>query len=135
MDEVDKMRRRWVGKDFSIGRLQDLVEDFFQSRGFNTRMEESSRRCMFSALPPKGSVIRETINIEISIGPDSLEIDFIAGRKTNSSIKLGMLTTLLGGGGILLRGLRSQEAVDRLENDFWRYLNEKIYPSSHLEDQ
>lgn len=128
------MRQRWVGKDLSIEWLLELVEGFFQSRGFKTFLKESSGEHMFSALPPKGSDIREAINLEISISPDSFEICFMRGGKTDSSIKLGMLTTLLGGGGILLRGLRSRESVDRLENDFWRFLNEKIYPSGYLED-
>ena len=129
------MRRRWVGKDISLRWLYDLVEGFFQNRGFKTRIKESSGRHMFSALPPKGSAIREAINLEISIGRDGLEINFIAGGKADSSIKLGLLTTLLGGGGMLLRGLRSQESIDRLENDFWVYVNEKMDLNNYLKDQ
>ncbi len=129
------MRRRWVGKDISLRWLYDLVEGFFQSRGFKTKIKESSGRHMFSALPPKGSAIREAINLEISISLDGLEVDFIAGGKADSSIKYGMLTTLLGGGGMLLRGLRSQEAIYRLENDFWVYVSEKMELNNYLEDQ
>jgi hypothetical protein len=39
---------------------------------------------------------------------------------------LGLSTTLFGGGVFVLRGLKLQEALEKLEKKFWLYLEEKI---------
>jgi hypothetical protein len=41
-------------------------------------------------------------------------------------MRLGQLTHLFGGGVLFLRGVKSDEAEEKLERDFWIFIEEKI---------
>jgi hypothetical protein len=41
-------------------------------------------------------------------------------------MKIGQLASLFGLGVLFLRGVRSEEAGERLERDFWAVIEEKI---------
>jgi hypothetical protein len=49
-----------------------------------------------------------------------------ASEATRSSIRLGLLTSALGGGYFTLQGNRLRETLEKLENEFWVYIEDKV---------
>ena len=53
-------------------------------------------------------------------------VEIVASERTRGSIRLGMLAQLFGGGYLVVRGLRAKEALEKLEREFWVYVEEKV---------
>jgi hypothetical protein len=120
------MQRRWSGKCVDLGVLSDLVEDFLSSKGFRTGKDVSAEGYTFSATPLRVCDVREGITIKVFGNSKDFEVEFLASGKSRSSIRTGYVTTLFGGGRLFLKGLKSCEALEEMEREFWRYLEEKV---------
>lgn len=126
LDKGLKMRARWVGKNVDLALLSACVEDFFKGKDFKTRRDESAEECTISGIPQRAHGIYGEVNVRVLGNPNDFEIEFLTSKHTRSAIKLGFITSMFGGGVLLLRGLKSQEALEKLEREFWRCIEEAI---------
>jgi hypothetical protein len=121
------MQIRWTGKSVDLDSLSNGIAGFFQSRDFLTGKIESAdeRRIL---LRPKYPTIKlqEPISVGIVGSSDDFTIDLRASELATRSIRMGMLTKSFGGGCFQLKGLKLQEELKKLENDFWVYIESKI---------
>ncbi|MGD8505685.1 MAG: hypothetical protein PVF15_03365 [Candidatus Bathyarchaeota archaeon] len=120
------MQRRWVGKNVNLALLSSYIENFFKIRGLETGKEESEGKYTIRWAPPRVNNKRGTMKVTIVGDADDFSVEFIASERTRRSIRLGSLTTQFGGGYLLLRGLRLREALEKLEREFWAYVEDKI---------
>jgi len=121
------MQRRWTGKSVNLDSLSDDIDNFFKSRGFLTQKSESPDERKILARPKYLAVkLGEPISVGIAGNSGDLAIDLKASELATPSIRMGMLTQLLGGGYFLLKGLKVQEELRKLENEFWVYIEDKI---------
>jgi len=120
------MQARWLGKGVDLALLGGRVEDFFKGKGFKTRKDESAEGYTISGIPPRAHGIYGKVVVKILGNSNDFVIEFWASDHTRSAIKAGLVTTMFGGGSLLLRGLKSQEALERLEKEFWRRIEEAI---------
>jgi len=121
------MLRRWTEKSVDLGSLSNYIDDFFKSRGFSTKRNESGNERAI-LLRPKYSAIKleAPINVRITGNSDDFTIDIKASELTTRSIRVGMLTKSIGGGYFLLKGLKMQEELEKLEKEFWIYIENKV---------
>lgn len=144
------MQKRWNGKNVDLDMLSEGIEEFFRDRGFATkRFESEGERIVYWAPQQTTKEMKEQMTaktigtvfgspqypppdlkgpITVKIVGDSNDfvIELIASELTRSSIRLGMLTKIIGGGYFLLRGLRLREALEKLETEFWVYVEDKV---------
>lgn len=120
------MRDQWIGKNVDLALLSGCVENFFKVRGLKTVKEESAGKCKISVIPQNARDTRGGIYIRILGDPNNFVIEFYGSERVRSSIKWGLITTLFGGGPFLLRSLRLQEALEKIEREFWVYVEETI---------
>lgn len=121
------MQKRWTGQNVDLNSLSDGVDDFFKSRGFLTNKSESAGEHKI-LLRPKYSTIKleEPISVRIVGDPGNFVIDLRASELTTRSVRMGMLTKSLGGGYYLLRSLKLREELEKLENEFWIFVEDKV---------
>jgi len=121
------MQRRWTGQNVDLNSLSDGVEDFFKSRQFVTKKSESAGERMI-LLQPKYSTVKlqEQISVRIAGDPDNFFIDLRASELTTRPVRMGMLTKSLGGGYYLLRSLKLREELEKLEKEFWIFVENKV---------
>lgn len=120
------MQRQWVGNNVDLALLSRYVEDFFRVKGFKTRKDESAGKCTILWAPPRVGSMRGAMTVTIMGDSNDFVIELIASERTRRYIRLGSLTTLFGGGYFLLRGVRLREALEKLEKEFWVYVEEKV---------
>ncbi len=125
------MQAQWVGKNVDLALLSQFVEDFFKSKGFKTAKDTSTEGYTVSGKPQRGGDILGRVIVRILGSSNDFSIEFLTSKHTRSAIRSGFMTTMFGGGILLLRGLKSQEALEKLENDFWIYIEEEM---THLID-
>jgi hypothetical protein len=131
---VSKMQERWVGKNVDLSLLSERVENFFADKGFITTKDWSASEYAISAKPQRGVAIIGRVNVRILGDPNDFLIEFSTSEHSRSAVKLGFFTTMFGGGSLLLRGLKSREALEKLEKDFWLHTEEAIGYLSNSKD-
>jgi len=112
----------YVDKEIDLSLLSELAENFFAKRGFRTRREMVAKEYRIVSKPTHVHEIIGVTTVLISGDPKDFTIKFFSGSRSDAYIKFGRLTSLLGGGTLFLRGLKSQENEERLERNFWIYI-------------
>lgn len=120
------MQRQWSGKDVDLALLSDLVEDFLSGKGFKTRKDALANGYSFLATPMRVCDVREEVTVKVLGDSKNFEVEFLPRGKSRLSVRTGYLTALFGGGNLLLKGLKSYEALERMEKEFWLYLEETV---------
>lgn len=106
------------------------MERFFKKKGFETGVEEPhTGRRRISVTSPDSAVLGEKIYVEIVGNLGSLSIELEIGSGSRWTL-MSSLLALFGGGGIVLRKLKAQEALAKLEKEFWAYVEELVAGSS-----
>jgi len=121
------MEDQWVNKNVDLSVLNNRLVQFFEKRNFVTSQESSEEKCDIVARPRRFHDILEEIHVHVSGQPDNFKVRFDAGSHSSGLVRLGILTTVFGGGRLTLKGLKSQEALEKLEREFWIYLDRVIW--------
>jgi len=120
------MQRRWTGKNVDLALLSECVEVFFKDRGYLTQKKESAGEYTILWAPPRFGITRDAMVVRVFGKPNDFVLEIVASERTRGSIRLGMLTKMFGGGYLVLKGLRAKEALEKLEREFWVYVEEKL---------
>lgn len=117
------MRKQWVGKNVDLALLSEHVENFLRGKSLKIKKDElTGTYTILGALRARAP----SLVVRILGNPNDFLIEFVADERARASIRLGLISTIFGGGFLVLRGLRSQEALEKLENEFWVYIEEAI---------
>ena len=121
------MQRRWTGKGVDLDSLCSYVDDFFTNRKLLTEKSESSgERTLLVHSKHATRKWGEPISLRITGNSDDFMIDLKASELAARTVRAGMLTKSLGGGYFLLKGLKLQEELEKLEREFWIYVEDKV---------
>jgi hypothetical protein len=120
------MERQWKGNNVNLSVLADSVARFFRESLCDVSIIESENYRMV-VRPKQSSEIVGKIEIFVEGQPNDFSVRFDAGSLSRALVRYGSLVSLLGGGFFVLKGLRSQESLEKLEKRFWLYLSEEIW--------
>lgn len=121
------MEDQWVNKNVDLSVLNNRLVQFFEKKNFVTSRESSEENYRIVTRPSRSHDILEEIHVHVSGQPDNFRVRFNAGSRSSELVRLGILTTVFGGGRLTLKGLKSQEALEKLEREFWIYLDRVIW--------
>ncbi|MDH5376310.1 MAG: hypothetical protein OEW95_10955 [Candidatus Bathyarchaeota archaeon] len=121
-----KTQKRWTAKDANLGLLTENIESFFKSKGFETRKNALRKGYRISTVPKHVRDVKAGIKVTILGGPHDFMVELSVGETSRFSTLLGLSTIPFGGGTLVLRGLKLQEALERLEKEFWVHVEEAI---------
>lgn len=122
------MQVQWIGKNVDLALLSEQIEEFFKRKSFVIRRDKRADECRLLAIPPKHSPhdLHESISLKILGNPNDFVVEFGGSEQSHSRIMLGFLSTMIGGGGFLLRDLKSKEILEKLEKEFWAYMEHTV---------
>lgn len=120
------MEVQWKNRNIQLPMLVDFICQFFADRGFAVSSSDSGGKYLVVARPKRFHQIAENVRVSVTGKPDDLTVDFIAGSHSRRLTIFGTLTSLMGGGSLTLKGLKSREALEKLEPEFWTCLTEKV---------
>lgn len=120
------MEVQWKNRNIQLSMLSDFICQFFTDRGFAVSSNDSGGKYLVVARPKHFHQIAENIRVSVTGKPDDFTVEFAAGAHSRLLVIFGTLTSFLGGGAYGLKGLKSREALEKLEPEFWTYLTEKI---------
>lgn len=114
------MKRRWIGKEIDLSLLVKRIVLFLSSRNFRTFTSKKDNMFVILGRSTSGDVL-----VNIKGVSNDFTIELVAVGKP-SDATLGALISFIGGGGLLLRRLKSEEAVERIKNDFWGFVENEL---------
>ena len=120
------MRTSWGGRNIDLALLSVYVEDFLKNNGFGVRKIVSSKECTVLETRKRPRSFHMDVTVKIIGDSNDFVIEFLAGERVRSSVRWSLLATAFGGGSFLLRALKSQEALQKLEKEFWVYNEETV---------
>lgn len=121
------MQNRWTEKNIDLDLLSNRIEDFFKDRGFLTKRTQSEgERTIFWTSEATTIRLKDPMRAKIIGDSNDFVIELVASELTLRPIRLGLLTKSFGGGYFALRGLRLRETLQKLETEFWAYMEDKI---------
>lgn len=120
------MQGRWVGKNLDLALLGKRIENFFEAKGFKITKERTASEYEVSAKIQQGVSMLGPVIVRILGDSNDFSIEFLTSERSHSVVKFGFVTSMFGGGSFIRRGLKSQEAEEKLEKDFWIYIEDAI---------
>lgn len=121
------MKKQWREKNVDLTLLSKTIEDFLKAKGYRTRslLGESKKKYRISATLLKN---RDSTGVVVRIygEPNDFVMELDLPIEAQLSKTLGSVIALFGGGYLYLRGLKSEEAYQKLEEDFWLFAEEAV---------
>ncbi len=120
------MQTKWTGKNINLDLLSDQVERFFLNKGFKTLKEKLADGYNVLGVLIRSNGKRESIRVKIFGNPDEFVVEFASAQPSLAFRLLAPIATLMGAGVFVLRDLKSREAYEKLEREFWAYVDETV---------
>jgi len=120
------MEDRWKGKNVNLSILTDSIRQFFVEKRHISSINKSNGQYRI-VVHPKAFYDIEDISVNIDGQPNDFSVKFVTSSRSRSFVIFGALATIFGGGFLTLKGLKSREALEKLEKEFWVYVDEKIW--------
>jgi hypothetical protein len=127
-----KVTGQWKGVNVDLNLLTRRVESFFKSKGLYAKGESCKggfKVCVFQN--PRS----RDICVEILGDSKNFQVNFILNEKFVSTSLLASVFSIFFGGGVLLKTLKLREFFEKLEREFWVYLNEAIEELNAFKDR
>lgn len=125
---MDTVKNQWLGKNVDLTVLAERTRPFFPDADFQTAMEEVPGGY---ALHVASRIPSLPLRIDVSVSghPNDFTVEFWAEGQTrisSPSMIAGHLTSMFGGGYLILRDTKRREALDLLERDFWKHVQIQV---------
>jgi hypothetical protein len=121
------VRNQWLEKNVDLNVLAERIRPFFGETDFETTVEKTQKGYMIQAVS-KIPNLKLRVNVTILGRPNDFTVEFSADGGGHSSLSMiaGYLTTMFGGGFLISREAKRREALDLLENSFWRHTQMQV---------
>jgi hypothetical protein len=120
------MNRPYKGRNVDLSLLSQWIERFFRKREFRVTKETDKEAFRIIARPTYVHEIVDTITVSVSGNSNDFVVKLHIGTRSEALIRIGQLASLFGLGVLLLRGIKSDEAEESLQREFWVFVEEKV---------
>ena len=123
-----KVEKQWLEKNVDLNTLAERIRPFFHETDFETIVEKIQEGYMIQA-NCKIPNLKLRIEVKMLGQPNDFAVEFSAGSRGgyfSPSMIAGYLTTMFGGGYLVSRETKKREALDMLENDFWKHTQMQV---------
>lgn len=128
------MRKDWQNLHMDLNALTKQVIQFLDSADFGTIIdEETERGHKVTAGESSRYKMRESISVTIEGKPDDFWVKLESTKEHKGSKVPLMIASMFGGGYLLLRDLKSDEAMLKFERDFWKEMNSMVTQTRKLQ--
>jgi hypothetical protein len=122
------MEKRWQNLGVNLQRLAQTVGNYYLRRNLKlkeTALEDGySIRVIQTELRASGAM-----SIIIRGKPDDFTIETRATEDEDRAVKIGLMTSIFGGGSLVLRNMRVREQMEKMEREFWSTIEETVRSS------
>ncbi len=119
------MEKSWKNLNVSLQQLTQAIDNFYSRR--NLKVKTSSLKDGYSIrVILAGLRMPGAMDIVIRGTPDDFTVETTATEREDSREKIGLMTTVFGGGSLVLSGVFAREKLEKMEREFWGGIEEMI---------
>jgi hypothetical protein len=119
------MEKRWQNLGVNLQRLAQTIENYYLRR--NLRVKNNSMKDGYSIRIVNTDLrVLGAMSVIIRGVPDDFTIETRATEDKDSAVKVGLMTTIFGGGSIILGSIKAREQMEKMEREFWGMIEETI---------
>jgi len=119
------VEKRWQNHGVNLQRLAQSVENYYSRR--KIKVKETVLEDGYSIrVVPTGLRTAGVMCITIRGTPDDFTIETRATEDEDRAVKVGLMTTIFGGGIMVLRNTKTREQMEKMEREFWSAIEETI---------
>jgi len=120
------MQKQWRNHNVNLKLLAQTIQNTYaQKRGLKTKTQTTKNnwqiKIIFTDPRTPG-----TMNINITGTPNDFTIETKATEIEDETVKIGLATSLFGGGYIIYSSVKTREELEKLEREFWATIEETI---------
>jgi len=108
-----------------LQRLAQTVKNYYLRRNLKVKetvLEDGySIRIIPTRLPTSG-----VMSVIIRGTPDDFVIETRATEDEDRAVKVGLMTSIFGGGSLVLRNIKAREQMEKMEREFWSTIEEMV---------
>jgi hypothetical protein len=123
---TDLMNRSYRGRNVDLSLLAQWIERFFKKKEFRVARETAEETCNIVVRPTYAHDIVDTTTVSIVGDANDFTVKLYIGTRSEVLMKIGQLASLFGLGVLFLRGIKSNEAEEALQREFWVFVEEKV---------
>ena len=120
------MQKQWRNHNVNLKFLaQTIQNNYAQKRGLETKTQTTQNNWQIKVIftdPRKPG----TMNINITGTPNNFTVETRATEIEDETVKIGLATSLFGGGYIVYSSVKTREELEKLEKEFWATIEETI---------
>jgi hypothetical protein len=121
------LQDQYKGKNIDLLVLSEKIARFFSEKELTVTKQEKEEKHIIVATPKPFHGITDKIEVDIYGNSNDFSVKFVSGSRSNDLVRYGRWASLITGGYFLLKGLRSQEELEKLERRFWIYVDETVW--------
>lgn len=130
---VTSMEDRYFGRGVNLSLLVDRLMVFFKERNFTSGKKKIRDGYVVFAGAPRSHKMVGVTKVLVKGDPTDFIVRFDGGSRSDAYRLLGYLTYYFGGAILVSKSYESQEAMAKLERQFWVYVNETVDRLTELE--
>lgn len=120
-----RMEKRWQNHGVNLQRLAQTVKNYYLRR--NLKVKETVLEDGYSiGVILTGLRVSGVMSITIRGTPDDFTIETRATEEEDKAVKVGLMTSIFGGGSLVLRHVKVREQMEKMEREFWSTIEETI---------
>jgi len=124
-----RIRRVWDDKDVDPKLVLEQVDSYLKGKGFVTKSKEKNNQFTIFAKGRTEDGSHVEISAKVFRNKNELFVELSAGEQ-NVLQKFDGLTSLVLGGYVTLQKLKAEEVLEKLEPDFYRYIDQVVLNQS-----
>jgi len=118
------MEKRWQNHGVSLQQLAQTIKNYYLRRNFKVR--ETILENEYSMEIILAGQVSSVMGINILGTPDDFKIETKVAKEEDRAVKVGLMTSIFGGGSLILRNIKVREQMEKMENEFWGTIEETI---------
>lgn len=121
------MEENYRDKNIDMALLTNRIVLFFGDKSFVTSTRQKEEKTVITAIPKPFHGIDERVDVEVCGNPNDFSVKFLSGIHSRALVRYGSFAAWITGGYFVLKGLKSQEEIEKLERKFWVYVDETVW--------
>ena len=117
------MRYEWRRENVNLEELDKHIQSFFIQNGFITHSLRKADIVEVVAIPTEASPVGERIRVELEKIEEGFALEITNLTRIDSSILGGLLSSFLGGGSLVLRGVKAKDRLEILEKELVHWVD------------
>jgi hypothetical protein len=125
-----RMEKQWKNHNVSLQRLKQMIETYYSGR--NLKVKETALKDGYSISVVLAKLrVPSAMKIIIRGTPNDFTVETESTEYEDNVVKVGLITTIFGGGSLVLANIKKREELEKLEREFWGAVEEMV---THLTD-